>query len=86
MGRGSLDGSALDPDLTYDEFRTGLTYKQVYHMIWDRRWKRRRGVLGYWHQLKLEMFAEYQRRLAEVHRGRRSRSGGAVRAKRRRAA
>lgn len=43
----------------YDQFRTGLTYADVYHMIYGRKWKRRRGVLGYWRQLKLAMYAEY---------------------------
>ena len=70
MARSQLDSAALDPELTYDEFRTGLTYRQVYHLIWDRRWKRRRGVLGAWRQIKLEMWDEYQRRLAEERRAR----------------
>lgn len=47
--------------LSYHEFRTGLTYGEVYHMVWARRWKRRRGVLGYWRELKQRMYAEYLR-------------------------
>lgn len=47
--------------LTYAEFRTGYTYADVYQMIYDRRWKRRHGVLGYWRELKQRMYAEYLR-------------------------
>lgn len=49
--------------IPYAEFRTGLTFRDVYHMIWQRQWKRRNGVLGYWRQLKLELYNEYLRRL-----------------------
>ena len=45
--------------LPYKKFRTGLTYREVYHMIYQRRWKRRHGVLGFWHELKLRMYDEY---------------------------
>lgn len=45
--------------LAYRDFRTGLTYADVYHMIYSRKWKRRRGVLGYWHWLKQQMYAHY---------------------------
>lgn len=47
------------PPLTYAEFRTGLTYHDVYMMIYDRPHKRRNGVLGYWRELKQKMYAEY---------------------------
>ena len=43
----------------YDEFRTGLTYKDVYEMLKrseKHKAKRRRSVLGYWHELKLELY------------------------------
>lgn len=49
----------MNPPITYDRFRTGLTYRDVYHMLWHRRYKRRRTVLGYWHQLKLELWNRY---------------------------
>lgn len=50
------------PDaVPYEAFRTGLTYADVYAMIYTRKWKRRRGVLGYWRELKLKMYAEYLR-------------------------
>lgn len=62
MAGSQLDAPELDPELSYDDFRTGLTYREVYHLIWDRRWKRRRGVLGAWREIKLGMYAEYQRR------------------------
>lgn len=45
--------------LSYKEFRTGYTYKDVYYFIYNRKWKRRRGVLGYWKQLKQEMYEQY---------------------------
>jgi len=45
--------------VSYSEFRTGLTFREVYHMIWGRRWKRRNGVLGKWREIKLAMYREY---------------------------
>ena len=45
--------------LSYAEFRTGLTYREVYHMIWGRKWKRRHGVLGYWRELKIAMYRQH---------------------------
>lgn len=47
----------------YDEFRTGLTYRDVWEMMRnddeDRstwKYKRRGTVLGAWHQLKLQLY------------------------------
>ena len=48
--------------ISYDQFRTGLSYAVVYEMLWDRKYKRRSGVLGYWRQLKKEAYEEYLRR------------------------
>jgi len=45
--------------ITYDDFRTGFTYYDIYHMIFNRQYKRRKGVLGKWHELKLEMWNEH---------------------------
>lgn len=45
--------------IPYEQFRTGLTYREVYHFIFNRRWKRRHGVLGYWRELKQAMYREY---------------------------
>ncbi len=45
--------------LTYSEFRTGLTYLEVYYMLWNRKRKRRHTVLGKWHEIKQAMYAEY---------------------------
>lgn len=45
--------------MSYRDFRTGLTYRDVYHMLWDRPYKRRRTVLGFWHQLKQQMYQQY---------------------------
>lgn len=53
--------SKLTRPLSYDEFRTGYTFGDVYHMIFNRKWKRRAGVLGYWRQIKQAMYAEYVR-------------------------
>lgn len=50
--------------LSYQDFRTGYTFRDVYHFISNRKWKRRRGVLGYWRELKLKMYAEYVRTYA----------------------
>jgi hypothetical protein len=53
-------------DGTYETFRTGLTFREVRRVLWvnndDRstwRYKRRRTVLGFWHQLKLQLWAQY---------------------------
>lgn len=47
----------------YDEFRTGLTFREVKRMMFDNhtdrsRWKykRRHTVLGAWHELKLQFY------------------------------
>lgn len=47
----------------YDEFRTGLTFREVKRLMFDNhedraRWKykRRRTVLGAWHELKLQLY------------------------------
>ena len=53
-------------DLAYDDFRTGLTYYDVYHLIFGRKYKRRHGVLGYWHALKVEAFEEHTRMCEEM--------------------
>lgn len=59
--------------MTYEQFRTGLTYRDVYRMLWSSsddpktwRYKRRRTVLGMWRQIKQEMWREYQRREDEL--------------------
>jgi hypothetical protein len=53
----------------YDRFRTGLTYNDVRQMLWSSnddsstwRHKRRGTVLGFWHQLKLALWLERERR------------------------
>lgn len=50
----------------YRDFRTGLTYQEVYTMLWSSsedssnwRYKRRNTVLGLWHQIKVEMWEEH---------------------------
>jgi hypothetical protein len=45
--------------LSYEEFRTGLTYRDVYYLVWSRPFKRRHGVLGKWRELKRAMYAQY---------------------------
>lgn len=56
-----------DAPLTYEQFRTGLTFREVRRMLWvhsddprDWKYKRRRTVLGFWRQLKLQLWAQYQ--------------------------
>jgi hypothetical protein len=58
--------------VTYDEFRTGLTFAEVRRMLWvgsddprDWRYKRRHTVLGFWHQLKLQLWAQYRETVDE---------------------
>lgn len=52
--------------MEYHELRTGMTYRDVYAMLWsgsdnpeDWRYKRRHTVLGFWHELKLSMWQEH---------------------------
>lgn len=71
--RSQLDAAASDQPVTYEAFRTGLTFSDVYRMLWERRWKRRRTVLGKWREIKQDMYAEYLRRWDEERRPRRSR-------------
>lgn len=54
--------------IPYSEFRTGLTYREVYYVIWGRRWKRRHGVLGKWRELKQAMYAEYLEGVAQCRK------------------
>lgn len=62
-----------DPPLSYSEFRTGYTSRNVYYMIYTRPHKRRRGVLGYWHELKQRMYADYLREYHDPRNRRRVR-------------
>lgn len=52
--------------LTYQDFRTGLTYSEVWLQFWSGdpdpstwRNKRRHTVLGRWHQIKEDMWKEH---------------------------
>jgi hypothetical protein len=52
--------------LTYEDFKTGLTFREVWTQFWSgsedpSTWvnKRRRTVLGRWHQIKEEMWREH---------------------------
>lgn len=43
----------------YKKFRTGLKYKDVYEMLGTskkHRYRRRKTVLGFWHELKLQLY------------------------------
>lgn len=52
---------------TYGRFRTGLTYRDVWLMFWtppdaersEWKHKRRRTVLGKWHQIKRELWSHH---------------------------
>jgi hypothetical protein len=53
-------------DLNYDQFRTGLTFGDVWSIYWTQslnpqnwKYKRRGTVLGKWHQIKLEMWDQH---------------------------
>lgn len=57
------DGGGVEVP-SYNEFRTGLTYRDVYAMLWSPspdpstwKYKRRSTVLGFWHQLKQQLYA-----------------------------
>jgi len=54
------------PRLSYDRFRTGLSYQDVYRMLWVNsddpkkwRYKRRGTVLGTWRSIKLGLWDRY---------------------------
>jgi len=53
--------------MPYTDFRTGLTYSEVYHMIFCRPWKLRHGVLGKWREIKLAMYDQYLAELMELN-------------------
>ncbi len=45
----------------YDKLRTGLTYHEVYVMLntsEKHRYKRRGSVLGFWHEIKLQLYEQ----------------------------
>lgn len=65
MGRRGKRKPVTGP-VSYEDFRTGLTFQDVRAMLWspseDRstwRYKRRHTVLGLWHQLKQQLYARY---------------------------
>jgi hypothetical protein len=52
--------------MTYEQERTGLRYRDVYAMLWsgsdnpaDWRHKGRHTVLGLWHEIKQNIWAEH---------------------------
>lgn len=57
--------------LSYEDFKTGLTFEDVYEMLWEERRTSygltgqykgrpsRRLVLGKWHQIKKESYGHY---------------------------
>lgn len=52
--------------MTYEDFRTGLTFSDVREMMYvsnddPKTWrqKRRGSVLGFWREIKLSMWATY---------------------------
>jgi len=54
--------------LKYKDMTTGLTFKDVKQMMFDNspdpadwKYKRRHTVLGYWHELKLQLWEEHVR-------------------------
>ncbi len=58
--------AARERRLTYDEFRTGLTFREVRRMLWvhsddprDWKYKRRHTVLGLWHSIKRGLWERY---------------------------
>lgn len=53
--------------MSYDEFRTGLTYRDIYQMLWVHsedssqwKYKGRHTVLGFWRELKLQLWERMQ--------------------------
>jgi len=54
-----MDAKIQETPIPYEKFRTGYTYSDIYHMIYNRKHKRRNGVLGFWRELKQKMYNEY---------------------------
>lgn len=61
-----MDDTCRGCGLRYSDMRTGMTYADVFAQFWvcddDRRkWhpKRRRTILGRWHEIKRDMWAEH---------------------------
>jgi hypothetical protein len=53
-------------ELTYEDFRTGETYRSIFELFWvadfdPSRWvnKRRRTILGRWREIKQKMWEEH---------------------------
>ena len=60
------DDECPECGLRYRDLRTGLTYEDVFLMFWrgpddpsQWRYKKRHTVLGKWHQIKREMWAQH---------------------------
>jgi len=58
----------------YDAFRTGFTFGCVRSLMWSWsddpaqwRYKTRRLVLGFWHQLKQDMWKQHVNECRDVH-------------------
>jgi len=45
--------------LHYNNFKTGFTFYDIYYIIYHRKFKRRSGVLGYWHEMKIKMWNQH---------------------------
>jgi len=57
---------------TYDGFKTGLTFKDIYGFRWREdtdpstwMYKRRHTILGFWHELKKELWVGHLAACAE---------------------
>jgi hypothetical protein len=60
---------------TYEECKTGLTFADVRKMMWrasddpkEWRQKRRRSVLGFWKELKLELWEQFHGFCSEMEK------------------
>lgn len=64
----------------YDEFRTGLSYAEIYNMLktsTKHRGKRRGSVLGFWHEIKLQLYEQaVDRGYADDEAGQEGAAGG----------
>lgn len=72
MAHSQPDETCSGCGLTYDQFRTGLSFGDVSLMLWhpsenpaNWRSRRRSGVLGFWRQLKKDLWAVHQRDCAK---------------------
>lgn len=70
----NADDACTHCDLTYGDMRTGLSYSDIYMMLWSFRsdsstwkYKRRHTVLGLWRSIKIDMWKHHLKSCSYEH-------------------